>query len=105
MLCISPKNYRKKDKILGHPNRYPNLTIIQFPYGDSSPTDYVGGGSLAMVAIDGRSSSVLSIPSLERPWENASPFFVLEKNRLTPPAFRYGECQFFSLTSSDKMRK
>lgn len=52
MLCISPKNYRKKDKILGHPNRYPNLTIIQFPYGDSSPTDYVGGGSLAMVAID-----------------------------------------------------
>ena len=52
MLCISPKNYRKKDKILGHPNRYPNLTIIQFPYGDSSPTDYVGGGSLAMVAIE-----------------------------------------------------
>ena len=52
MLCISPKNYRKKDKILGHPNRYPNHTIIQFPYGDSSPTDYVGGGSLAMVAID-----------------------------------------------------
>ena len=43
---------------MGHPNRYPILTIIQFPYGDSSPTDYVGGGSLAMVAIDARDGKV-----------------------------------------------